>query len=76
MGSRAERALWTLRGRSPRQAYNIPVCAHGVWGWKSRVVPTSAQKGLSLETLIPQDGITQKARHKAEDRAVARVLGI
>lgn len=44
---------------------------HGVMGWTSRVVPTSVQEGPSLETLIPQDGITQ-ARHEAEDRAIAR----
>lgn len=41
-------------------------------GWKSRMVPASAWEGPSLEILIPQDGITQKARHAAEDREVAR----
>lgn len=33
------------------QAYSTPI--NGAWGWKSRVVPTSAQEGPSLETLIP-----------------------
>lgn len=36
------------------------------------MVPTSAQEGPSLEILILQDEITQKDRHMAEDREVAR----